>query len=366
MALKRESKVFEHFKNVLIVTNVEVHARRDQASMSCFAPQNIHVYKAAHEAADHLSCNPVDLILCDTSVDGMDGVKFVQIVRNNMNLQNLPVIMVTMENRKNQVLDAIAAGCTGYVLRPYSMDTFERYLTLAKQLDRYPEIEELQLEEAKEMVQMGNFDEAIEAFEEILSIQDEAQHYYDMGMRYLFEQKFGKAIISFKKALKINDLFAEAYKGLADAYKGKGDDNRCAEFLKKAADVYAQFDKLEETKKIFIEILQYDADMPNPFNTLGVKLRKQGDYPGALHAYQQALSLTPKDENIYFNMGKANYYMGNTEEAADNIVNALELAPDFEEAAKLYSRIFGKPWKPKTAPPPSRVHGPKSRTAQDI
>ena len=367
MSQRKHSSIYGHFQEVLLVSDVEVHARRDQASVQAFGPRNIHTYSKGDEAVDFLSCNTVDLVLCDSSLEDMTGIQFVQVLRNNMNLQNLPVIMITLENRREHVLDAIAAGCVGYVLRPYSMDTLERYLTIAKQLDRYPEIEELQLREAQDLVKMGDFDDAIEAFEEILSIQDEAQKYYDMGCQYLVDQKYGKAIISFKKAVKINDLFAEAYKGLADAYKGKGELDTCKQYLQKAAEVHAQFDRLEETKKIFIEILKYEKNTPNPFNTLGVSLRKQGDYEGALHAYQRALELTPEDENIYFNMAKAYYYMGDVDDAGVQVVEALKRHPDFTEARKLYQRVFGKGWEPQDGEARPRApdeEGPRS--ARDI
>lgn len=366
--MSKSSHAYGAYKHVLIMTNVEVHARRDAETVKQFGAEIVQTFSNGSEGIDYLSEYPVDLVLCDSSLDDMSGIKFTQIVRKNMSRKPLPIVMITLENRKEHVLDAIAAGCIGYVLRPYSVNTFERYLILAKKLDNYPEIEELELQEAKDMVSRGDFDDAIEAFEELISYQDEAQKYYDMGCTYLVQKKYGKAIVAFKKAVKINDLFAEAYKGLADAYKGRGDDDSCKYFLKKAADVYAQFDRLEETKEVFIEILKYESDVPNPFNSLGVKLRKQGDYPGALHAYKQALQLTPHDENIYYNMGKAYYFMGHKKEAADNADLALRLNANFPEAQKLFQRVHGRPWAPSAGkkPTPPRTGASTSKSAKDV
>ncbi|WP_243545959.1 response regulator [Pseudodesulfovibrio tunisiensis] len=355
MPQKKDSKAYRAFKHAVVLTNIDVHSKRDQASIMVFGPDTVKAFSSGADAIDHIHGNPVDLILCDSSLDDMSGIKFCQIMRKNMSGRPLPIIMVTLENRKDHVLDAIAAGCLGYVLRPYSMETFERYLILANQLDNYPEIEEMELQEAKSMVERGDFDEAIEAFEELISYQDEAQRYYDMGCSYLMQGKYGKAIVAFKKAVKINDLFAEAYKGLAEAYKAKGDLESFKQFLKKAADIHAQFDRLEQTKELFIEILKYESDTPNPFNSLGVTLRKQGDYPGAIHAYAQALELTPNDENIYFNMAKAFYFMGRLTEASDAVDKSLQMNPEFREAHKLYQRIHGKPWRPV----PGRTQRPR-------
>jgi len=366
MAHKKESKAYGAYRSAVILTNVEVHAKRDAATIMMFGTENVRAFAKGVDAIDFLSDNNVDLILCDSTLDDMTGVKFAQIVRKNMSGRPLPIIMVTLENRRDHVLDSIAAGCIGYILRPYSLDTFEKYLILANQLDNYPEIEEMELREAKDMVERGDFDEAIEAFEELISYQDEAQKYYDMGCQFMVQSKYGKAIVAFKKAVKINDLFAEAYKGLADAYKGKGDMEACKRFLKKAAEVHAQFDRLEETKTLFIEILKYDSDTPNPFNTLGVNLRKQGDYPGAIHAYKQALELTPNDENIYFNMAKAFYFMGKIEEASTSVILALQMNPGFREANTLHQRIHGKPWTPAAGTPTRPRPVPEKQSAKDI
>lgn len=365
---KKSSKAYGIYDNILILTDIEVHAKRDMATIMSFGPKDVKVFSNGAAAIDYLTDTPVDLIFCDSSLEDMSGIKFAQTVNINMSGRPLPIIMVTLENQKDHVLDSIAAGCIGYILRPYSMDTFEKYLILAQQLDSYPEIEEMELQEAKDMVERGDFDEAIEAFEELISCQDEAQKYYDMGCQFMAQTKYGKAIVSFKKAVKINDLFAEAYKGLADAYKGRGDLEAFKKYLKKAADVHAQFDRLEETKTLFIEILKYESETPNPFNTLGVNLRKQGDYPGAIHAYRQALQLTPEDENIHFNMAKALYFMGKLEESSTEVVSSLSMNPNFREAHKLYQRIHGKPWTPPEgeAVKPRKLPAGARESAKDI
>ncbi len=334
------------FNHVLVCTSVEVHSKRDRIAVKALGAETIRSFTNGAEAVDYLSQNPVDLVVCDSMLSDMDGVKFLSLVRKNMKLHKLPVVMVTLENSKSYVLDVVAAGCSGYVLRPYSEETLERHVLLAKQVSRYKEIEEVQLEEARDMVCAGDFDDAVEAFQELLSQQEDARKYYDQGCRYLVVMKYGKAIISFKQALRINDLYAEAYKGLADAYKGKGDEESCKSALKKAAEIFAQFDRLEETKNIFIEILKYETKTPNPYNTLGVRLRQQGDLAGAIHAYGQALEITPEDEHIHFNMAKAFYFMGELDKATRAIIEALSLNPHFGEAQQIHKRLTGAPFVP--------------------
>ncbi|MBU1001834.1 MAG: tetratricopeptide repeat protein [Proteobacteria bacterium] len=347
------------FKTICVISGQDDHLRRDKLNVKRLRPQTIMGFSSGGEAAAYLANEDVDCIICDSNLGDMDGCKFMRIIRQMPRHRKSPLIMVTVENQKNAVLDSIAAGCTGYVLRPYSEETLQRHLMMAVQLQRFSEIEVEQLKHAQDMVDQGDFDDAIEEFEEILSLQDEAQKYYDLGCDYLIREKYGKAIISFNKALKINDLFAEAYQGLAEAYKGKGNLDRFKSYLQKAAEVHAQFDRLEQAKTIFIEILKHDTKAPNPYNTLGVRLRRAGDYPGAVRAYRRALEITPQDENIYFNISKAYFYMGERSKAQADLKLSLAINPYFPEAAKFFKEVMGTTWMPPAGETPLTVHDKK-------
>ncbi len=354
------------YETVVVASAIDDHLRRDKQSLQAFRPRTLRVFNSGGDAAGYLGQQGVDIIILDSELGDMDGCKLMRIARKMTLHRKTPMIMITLDAQKDAVLEAIAAGCTGYVLRPYSAETLKRHLIMAEQLQRFSEIEMEQLQQAKELVQQGDFDDAIEEFEEILSLQDEAQKYYDMGCDYLIKLKYGKAIISFDKALKINDLFAEAYQGLAEAYKGKGDQEKYKAYLQKSAEIHAQFDRMEEAKAIFIEILRHDTKAPNPYNTLGVRLRRNGDYSGAVHAYKRALEITPLDENILFNLSKAFHYLGDRKEAQVRLTQALNINPDFPEAQRFYKETAGKSWAPSGIPASAQRQTPTPQTIKDI
>ncbi len=331
-------------KRVVIISRDRSHVERDRQALKRFPLEVDKVVSSGAEAYKHLSKNHCDLVLCDTEVDDIDPYAVLRSLKANKCLKCIPVVMVTKENDRHAVLDAVAAGCSGYILRPYSDETFERHVNTALQLIRYNEIEARQLKDAKLMMETGDYDEAIEEFEEVLSQQEEAQKFYDLGCTYLAKDKFGKAIVAFQKALRINGMFAEAYEGLSEAYKRKGDLEQCQFYLKKAADLYATHDHMEKVKEVFIDILKMDNRAANPFNSLGVRLRKVGDYQAAVRAYKQALELTPNDENVHFNMAKAYYFMDDVENALDKLAVALSINQDFPEAVKMYKSLKGAPW----------------------
>ena len=73
-----------------------------------------------------------DLILADWNMPNMDGLTFVR--RFRALGSTAPIIMVTTEAEKSRVIDAIKAGVSGYVVKPFTPDVLHRSIT--ETLDR--------------------------------------------------------------------------------------------------------------------------------------------------------------------------------------------------------------------------------------
>ncbi|HYF14640.1 MAG TPA: response regulator [Phycisphaerales bacterium] len=73
-----------------------------------------------------------DLILVDWNMPVMDGLSFVKAWRATN--KNTPIIMVTRESEKRRVVEAIAAGVNGYVVKPFTPDFLSQRIeeTLAR------------------------------------------------------------------------------------------------------------------------------------------------------------------------------------------------------------------------------------------
>ncbi|WP_051294753.1 response regulator [Maridesulfovibrio bastinii] len=326
-------------KSVTIITASTEHAQIDKSSLLKHGLSTISQFNSGQEAFDHIKRTRPRLCIVDSQLDDMDGCALIRKLKSNRTTRMIPVMMITINNLKDHVLDAIAAGCAAYVIRPYAPATFERHLKYALSSIEYEEIEAEMLDHAIGLVADGFFDEAIEELEELTPVENDAVKYFDIGTHALLERKYGKAIIAFNKALKFNQMYAEAYQGLAEAHKGKGNEERYQEYLSKAADIYALQDRLQEAKDIYVKILKNNPDAMNPYNSLGVKLRKKGDYDGALHAYKQALELSPRDENLRYNIAKAYLFANDREAAIGHLKEALKIKKEFKEARDLLHRL---------------------------
>ena len=75
--------------------------------------------KNGHMAFLALETNDVDLVLFDWNVPQMNGIEFLKKVRAMPAYQDLPIIMVTSEAAKNNVVEALQNGATDYIIKPF-------------------------------------------------------------------------------------------------------------------------------------------------------------------------------------------------------------------------------------------------------
>ena len=68
----------------------------------------------------------IDFLVTDWNMPGMSGLDLVKAVRADPNLKNTPVLMVTAEAKKTQIIEAAKAGINGYVVKPFTAGTLDQ------------------------------------------------------------------------------------------------------------------------------------------------------------------------------------------------------------------------------------------------
>ncbi|MCF2950200.1 chemotaxis response regulator CheY [Paraglaciecola aquimarina] len=69
-----------------------------------------------------------DFVVTDWNMPGMQGIDLLRAIRSDANLKHIPVLMVTAEAKKEQIVAAAQAGVNGYVIKPFTAATLKEKL----------------------------------------------------------------------------------------------------------------------------------------------------------------------------------------------------------------------------------------------
>ncbi len=71
---------------------------------------------------------PFDLVVTDWNMPNMSGIDLLRAIRAEAALKGLPVLMVTAENNRDQIIAAAQAGVNGYIVKPFTAITLKEKL----------------------------------------------------------------------------------------------------------------------------------------------------------------------------------------------------------------------------------------------
>jgi len=86
---------------------------------------NVEEAENGKEALSKLRSGSFDFVLLDWNMPEMDGFETLKQIRADDKLKGIPVIMVTAEAKKENVLAAIQAGANNYVVKPFTPETLK-------------------------------------------------------------------------------------------------------------------------------------------------------------------------------------------------------------------------------------------------
>ncbi len=66
-----------------------------------------------------------DFLITDWNMPGMAGLDLLKAVRGDPKLAKLPVLMLTAEAKREQIIEAAQAGVSGYVIKPFTAVTLK-------------------------------------------------------------------------------------------------------------------------------------------------------------------------------------------------------------------------------------------------
>ncbi|GHV50992.1 hypothetical protein FACS1894168_2810 [Deltaproteobacteria bacterium] len=139
-------------------------------------------------------------------------------------------------------------------------------------------------------------------------------------------KEFYSAEMEFHNALRVDEENIRANFGLGITYLERGEKN-------KAEDILGRLVKLDGT---------FEAEHKHLFNEFGINLRKNGMYDQSINYYKRALELSAHDENLYYNMARAQLEKKDVNACLDYLLKGLELNPLQETLLKFLAWLLQK------------------------
>ena len=75
-----------------------------------------------------LQAGGFDFLITDWNMPGMPGLDLIKAVRGDAKLSKMPVLMLTAEAKREQIIEAAQAGVNGYVIKPFTAETLKEKL----------------------------------------------------------------------------------------------------------------------------------------------------------------------------------------------------------------------------------------------
>jgi len=89
---------------------------------------NVHEAEDGVDALSKLRGGDFEFVVSDWNMPNMTGIDLLKAIRADESLKHLPVLMVTAEAKKENIIEAAKAGASGYVVKPFTAATLDEKL----------------------------------------------------------------------------------------------------------------------------------------------------------------------------------------------------------------------------------------------
>jgi len=114
--------------SILVVDDFPTMRRIVRTLLKELGFTNVDEAEDGQEALAKLKSGGFQLVVSDWNMPNLDGLEMLRHIRADEALKHLPVLMVTAEAKKENIIAAAKAGASGYVVKPFTAATLEEKL----------------------------------------------------------------------------------------------------------------------------------------------------------------------------------------------------------------------------------------------
>ncbi|MBW1991607.1 MAG: chemotaxis response regulator CheY [Deltaproteobacteria bacterium] len=119
------SKGIDFSMKVLVVDDFATMRKIIRNVLKQIGFENIAEAEDGAAALQIIGQEKVGLVVTDWNMPNMDGLELLKNIRRNPGSAHLPVLMVTAEGMKDNVLEAVKAGVSNYVVKPFTAEVLQ-------------------------------------------------------------------------------------------------------------------------------------------------------------------------------------------------------------------------------------------------
>ncbi len=114
--------------SILVVDDFPTMRRIVRGLLKELGFTNVEEAEDGQDALNKLRSGSFEFVVSDWNMPNLDGLDMLKQIRADAALQHLPVLMVTAEAKKENIIAAAQAGANGYVVKPFTAATLEEKL----------------------------------------------------------------------------------------------------------------------------------------------------------------------------------------------------------------------------------------------
>lgn len=110
---------------ILVVDDFSTMRRIVKNILKQLGFENIEEAEDGAQAYNKLKSGGFGFVVSDWNMPNMDGLDLLKKIRSDPELKDLPVLMVTAEAEKEKVIEAIKAGVSNYIVKPFTAEVLK-------------------------------------------------------------------------------------------------------------------------------------------------------------------------------------------------------------------------------------------------
>jgi len=114
---------------VLVVDDMVTMRRIIKCILKQLGFGNVDEAENGQEALQKLRADTFGFVVSDWNMPVMTGIDMLRAIRGDEKLKAIPVLMVTAEAQQSNLIEAVQAGVSNYIVKPFTAETMQEKIT---------------------------------------------------------------------------------------------------------------------------------------------------------------------------------------------------------------------------------------------